>query len=349
LLPASQVFHLYAISLGGVANTVPFITLSPVVSVLIGMPLNGEYPASLGIFGVLMICTGAAALALSKQSPAAAAGSDDAEGKTADGGSPVLGATVEEAEEKKKKAGDEVKGILCMLVVALLWAFSASCQKMALKVVPFAQLTACTNCLMTPFFGWFSYRLIMQQCKAETAIAKYSEHGEAVELSGLLEGSAAGKEKGAEKETKDGVIMSGTREGHAGQGGRKLARETNPKGEVPAEGEDAWELVEELAGPGRQLNKSLTSLFCPLLAVVEMMHGSAMWYIGTGLVEFITLTFYFVAMKHLYVSYLLALKRGGSVVLSVAGGAIFFAEPVGQREKLCIGVMAVGVCLVVMS
>ena len=29
-----KIFHIYAISLGGVANTVPFITLSPVVSVL---------------------------------------------------------------------------------------------------------------------------------------------------------------------------------------------------------------------------------------------------------------------------------------------------------------------------
>ena len=79
------------------------------------------------------------------------------------------------------------------------------------------------------------------------------------------------------------------------------------------------------------------------------MHGSALLYVATGFVEFITISLYFVAMNHLYVSYLLALKRGGSVVLSVMGGAIFFGEAVGGKEKLCIGVMAVGVCLVVMS
>jgi len=69
--------------------------------------------------------------------------------------------------------------------------------------------------------------------------------------------------------------------------------------------------------------------------------------IATGLTETAAMALYFVAMKHLYVSFLLALKRGGNVVLSVAGGAVVFGETIPQRDQLCIGLMAVGVCLVV--
>ena len=107
---------MYAISLGGVANTVPFITLSPVVSVLIGMPINGEYPSSFGIFCVLMICTGAAALALARASEAAQTRSDttEAEGESSPGIKPAK--PVLSPEEAASKSSDEVRGILCMMV-----------------------------------------------------------------------------------------------------------------------------------------------------------------------------------------------------------------------------------------
>jgi len=100
--------------------------------------------------------------------------------------------------------------------------------------------------------------------------------------------------------------------------------------------------AEQLQGIG-------TMACCPVLTLHGLMHGSARWYILTGLVEAVTVCLYFLAMKYLYVSYLLALKRGGSVVLSVAGGAFFFGEPVTQKEQLCIALMFFGVCFVVLS
>jgi len=328
-----KIFHIYAISLGGVANTVPFITLSPVVSVLLGMPMNGEYPESGGIFGVLMICTGAAALALARAGDAANPNKGDPiDGSSLDSpDSPIKSA--EELEIASRKSSDEVKGMLCMLVVALLWAVSASCQKIALKKCPFTQVTVITNSIMVPFFAFFSWRLWRHEFKARITNEKDEEE---VELKTLL---------GETKEAEAGVVLSKRSEDEADMKHRVSMS-------VEYEGEEVVEVKSKRLMAIRWMSDGFNIVTKPIrgyLVFPDLMQGIPHYYLATGLIEVFTVSLYFLAMRYLYVSYLLALKRGGSVVLSVMGGAFFFGEPVAKREKICIALMFAGVILVVAS
>jgi len=310
---------------------VPFITLSPVVSVLLSMQLNGEYPESNGIFGVLMICTGAAALALARaNSPPKVKGEEPAEGEDIE----MLSKPGEDSKDSSQKAAskagpskrDEGRAIMYMIVVAVMWAVAASLQKKALKECPFIEMTAVQNSIMLVLYTLLSVHTMRQDAEERKR------------------GNPAKADDGQlpHKEDEEVVVVSGDRDEE------RLAKR--------AVGDSASEsLVESaprrirFAYVGDKIKAVGKTMCCPILAVHAGMHGNAQWYILTGIVEVCTVTLYFLAMQHLYVSYLLALKRGGSVVLSVAGGAFFFGEPVTRREQLCIGLMALGVCLVVLS
>lgn len=329
---AGKWFHAVAISLGGVATTVPFITLSPVVSVLIAMQINDEFPASLGIFGVLMICTGAASLALSRTNAPPAPDVGPASPKLKEDDDEVLVPELtlgnKENSEKEKPSsphGDTGKAIAAMLVCAVLWAISACLVKMALKEIPFVELTAISNSIMLVVYCLLSIR------------------------AWSLENNAEMKKAADNKETTGEMVP--------------LVKGTSDDGEVVVTGRDTEDLTHRLVGDDasdsdiaevrprrmRTFAKVGKQMCWPVIFVHQAMHGNAHWYCIVGVVEVITICLYFLAMRYLYVSYVLALKRGGSVVISVAGGAFFFKEPVSRKEQLCIALMSLGVCFVVLS
>lgn len=322
-------FHAYSISLGGVALTVPFITLSPVVSVLLSMELNNEYPEGMGIFGVLMICTGAAALALAKANTLSAASASKASGRKEDGAEEEVETMMPKAAEGTKedsvKRNKEVRAIIYMLITSVLWAVSASLQKKALKVCPFVELTVIQNSIMFVLYSVLAYNTWRQEAeeiKKQSAM-EMDTKGDIAPMDGAL-------------------LIRGGLDEHDDRLTKRVVNEApiDNLAEVHPRKLRSW--AAKLQDFGR--------MACyPLLSVHGLMHGSTQWYIITAIVEAGTVCLYFLAMKYLYVSYLLALKRGGSVVLSVAGGAFFFGEPVTQTEQLCIALMSLGVCLVVLS
>jgi len=316
-------FHAYSISLGGVALTVPFITLSPVVSVLLSMELNNEYPESKGIFGVLMICTGAAALALAKATNAAYASKEkeEKEENAEDGLDKLIPIAAEGSKEEETKRNKEVRAIIYMLITSVLWAVAASLQKKALKVCPFVEMTVTQNSVMFVLYSVLALNTWRQE-----------EGTEEIKKESSME-----MDDNGDVPSIDGEVVI-----HDERLTKRVVNEAPTDNLVQVHPRRLRRWAEQLQGIG-------TMACCPVLTLHGLMHGSARWYILTGLVEAVTVCLYFLAMKYLYVSYLLALKRGGSVVLSVAGGAFFFGEPVTQKEQLCIALMFFGVCFVVLS
>jgi len=62
-----------------------------------------------------------------------------------------------------------------------------------------------------------------------------------------------------------------------------------------------------------------------------------------------TVLTYFMSLELIYVSFALALKRAGGVLLAVLGGRILFNEVVSPTAWASIFVMIVGVVLIVTS
>ena len=103
---AANVGFVYSVKLSSLSRTIPLLSLTPVFTSLIAIPILQEYPSPRQAVGILIVVSGALSLNLDK----------------ARGGSlrDVAGALTRE------------KGSLIMAGVALLWSFAAALDKSAL-------------------------------------------------------------------------------------------------------------------------------------------------------------------------------------------------------------------------
>lgn len=130
---ASNFLFLRALQLSPLSATIPFLSFSPLFTVLVAIPLLGELPQTLQLIGMAIIVVGALLVN---------AGDDDA-----------LNLRL-----LFRRLLDE-KGSVLMLAVAMLWAISTSVDKLALEhATPPIHAAVQSGAVGVAFIGYLIYR-----------------------------------------------------------------------------------------------------------------------------------------------------------------------------------------------